>query len=581
MKTWIMVFLFNLALVAMLALPVTAEQSETAARVLLARHNVDSGLYCERALQLEGKELARVYTLDSGGYVVVCADDELPPVLAYSFTSSFAGQDADLLAELITEDICQRLYHLPVDIRVQNRVAWQNLSAPRDPFQQWPPEGSTVTGGWIKTQWTQSAPYNDFCPIDPVTQVRSQAGCPAVAMAQIVNYYQTINGTVFDDSDDYHHNYSGRNFWIDDDYAQHGFPSWPWLNTYLAATMQHYKYNQDQTDSDKAALTWACGAAAQQVYTSSGSGTFSVAQAFAAYQRFGFQGMELLTDTAPDLYNRMAQNMMDARPVHLAVVTPAWDSGHNVVVDGYNTDNFFHLNFGWGGSYSGWYLLPAQIPFNLTVIEGAIVDIQPRQYLFSTPDTLFFLTQESVYQDQTLELINISDAPLTIEAINAYPQYLGVALLILSTEGWVFPVIIPSVQSLILTLQWIWPVDMPRTLINGRIEVTHANGVFSVPMVIENSWFYSDAEDEVQPPGLISVYPNPFGQELHLKSNAPGEITAAVYNLKGQRVATLQGSKDLVWNACDVRGNPVAAGVYLLKVEQSGRMNWRRVLKLH
>ena len=37
----------------------------------------------------------------------------------------------------------------------------------------------------------------------------------------------------------------------------------------------------------------------------------------------------------------------------------------------------FHLNFGWGGPYNGWYLLPDEIPYGLTVIEGAIVDIEP------------------------------------------------------------------------------------------------------------------------------------------------------------------------------------------------------------
>jgi len=67
--------------------------------------------------------------------------------------------------------------------------------------------------------------------------------------------------------------------------------------------------------------------------------------------------------------------MKDSLPAHLAIVDSAWTYGHNVVVDGYNTDNYFHLNFGWGGSYNGWYLLPQEIPYNLTVVEGVIVDI--------------------------------------------------------------------------------------------------------------------------------------------------------------------------------------------------------------
>lgn len=63
---------------------------------------------------------------------------------------------------------------------------------------------------------------------------------------------------------------------------------------------------------------------------------------------------------------------------------PGWQYGHNLVVDGYNTDNYYHLNFGWGGSYDGWYLIPDEIPYGLTVIEGIIVDIlQPNT---GTPD---------------------------------------------------------------------------------------------------------------------------------------------------------------------------------------------------
>ena len=78
-----------------------------------------------------------------------------------------------------------------------------------------------------------------------------------------------------------------------------------------------------------------------------------------------------------DTWNALIENMMDGHPAHLAVVTPQWDSGHNVVVDGYNSDGYFHINFGWTGSYDGWYLLPQELPYNLSVLEGLIVDLFP------------------------------------------------------------------------------------------------------------------------------------------------------------------------------------------------------------
>jgi len=252
-------------------------------------------------------------------------------------------------------------------------------------FEQWPATGD----GWIKTNWTQSPPYNNFCPMDPVTLLRSYAGCPATAMAQIMNFHQTANNTHFDDSDDYYHNYAGRQYWIDDDHDYADFPSFSQLNTYLDTLNAHYLNNSMLTNEDKAALTFACGVAARQVYTSQGSGTFGVNQAYDAYLRFGCNTVDLLDSNDIDLFDRLSQNIKDTLPAHLAVVDESWSTGHNVVVDGYNTDEYYHLNFGWGGSYNGWYLLPQEIPYNLTVIEGVVIDIMEKTITgFNLQETL-------------------------------------------------------------------------------------------------------------------------------------------------------------------------------------------------
>jgi hypothetical protein len=67
---------------------------------------------------------------------------------------------------------------------------------------------------------------------------------------------------------------------------------------------------------------------------------------------------------------------MNALPAHLGLVDPGVTVGHNVVVDGYSSDGFYHFNFGWGGSANGWYTMPpTNIPYNLTVIEGIVLDV--------------------------------------------------------------------------------------------------------------------------------------------------------------------------------------------------------------
>jgi hypothetical protein len=333
----------------------------------------------------EGEPLFYIFNLNPQGYIVVSASYDLPPVIAYSFTSNFIEYDIiNPLYDMLYADITLRLENIqiiPQRIIQERHLQWDSYAKDNPVvsgrFEQWPPEGSTPTGGWILTNWNQNAPYNNFCPIDiPHGGARSIAGCPAVAMAQILNYHNTTNYIQFDDSDDYHHNYGGNNYWIDNDYIAYGFPSFPQLNSYLSILQSHYENQIPLTNNDKAAITFACGVAATQVYNSQGSGTFGVSQAYDAYQRFNCTTVSLLDENDPYLYLRLLNNMKDALPAHLAVVNEDWTIGHNLVVDGYNTDNFYHLNFGWGGSANGWYLIPDEnMPYHLTVIEGVIVDI--------------------------------------------------------------------------------------------------------------------------------------------------------------------------------------------------------------
>ncbi len=329
--------------------------------------------------QIDRILLFYLVTLKPTGFMIISSDYHLPPVVAYSFTSSIHlnSEVHSSFIKFIKMDLQQRISESSNDLY---QTEWTRLLSdpssfqPTILYQQWPPEGYSETEGWIETQWHQDSPFNDLCPIDLESNTRGVAGCPAVAMGQILSYHQTTNGVSFNDTDDYTHNY-GQRFRIDDDYQEYGFPSFPELNNYLETIQTHFDENMPLTDTDKAALIFACGTAATQVYSPQGSGTFGVSQAFEAYQKFNCEQIELLTSDDETLYEQIIENIKIGLPVHLAIVNDAWNAGHNLIIDGYNTDNYYHLNFGWGGSYDGWYDLPDELPYELTVIEGAIVDI--------------------------------------------------------------------------------------------------------------------------------------------------------------------------------------------------------------
>ncbi len=247
-----------------------------------------------------------------------------------------------------------------------------------------------VVQGWaqqplLNTRWTQGSPYNQYCPADPLENNKhSYAGCPAVVMGQILNYLQTTQGTRFDDGDDYYTgNYFGRQFHIDDDCDTYDFPSFPQLNVMLDSVDARFQRCEELSSSLKAAVVFACGVACRQVYSASdsyGSGTFSVDQAYEAYQRFGFEDCMLLRELDSTALALLVSNLQGGYPVHLAVENPAGTSGHNVVVDGYReSDGKFHINFGWSGYMDNWYSLPdpGGFSYGWTKIEGIIVNIIP------------------------------------------------------------------------------------------------------------------------------------------------------------------------------------------------------------
>ncbi len=246
------------------------------------------------------------------------------------------------------------------------------------------PDAATTTlraDGLLTSHWTQDFPYNQFCPRDPVNgNAYSVAGCPAIAMGQIINYLRTTQDTRFTDDDDYNHYYAGRNYVIDDDWASLKFPSFPMLNEMLDSVDATFQRGEELTDELAAALVFACGTACTQVYTSEGSGTFYVDQAFEAYQRFGFTDCVLYREPSDEMYATLISNLQAGYPAHLAVENPAGTVGHNVVVDGYReSDGKFHINFGYGGTLDNWYDIPdPNFYYGMTKVEGIILNIIPK-----------------------------------------------------------------------------------------------------------------------------------------------------------------------------------------------------------
>ena len=85
---------------------------------------------------------------------------------------------------------------------------------------------------------------------------------------------------------------------------------------------------------------------------------------------------------------------------------------------------------------------------------------------------------------------------------------------------------------------------------------------------------------------LSQNYPNPFNPEtvIHYDLPFPSHVKLSVYNIMGQKVATLvdgersAGSHSIVWDGKNNKGESLASGVYLYRMETEGFVQTRKLV---
>ncbi len=409
-KACILTVVFYLILTYSFAL--TTNEIERAASSFLREHNRDFSIKSVKHLQIKGKMKTNVVKLEPTGFILMSDSREDVPVLGYSFSSNL--EICEKYSHTFSKFISKLMLLNSISYSdADNILEWDLLLSGQTidrPVEYWPPDGTTVSGGWIETSWEQYAPYNMFCPNDPTDQSsKSLAGCPSVAMGMIVDYHKQTNNTTFSQSDSYITPY---NYSIGVDYVAWDFLSFSDINSYIGQIQNCYDNNIALNDTLKAALIFACGVSAkQQAYTVSGSGTYFTPQIENGYKRFGFTDAVTLLDSDIDLSERMKQNMKLGMPAQMCALI-ASGGGHQIIVDGYNTNEEFHFNFGWGGMADGWYSFPLSgMPSGLNIFSSVVLDINKDSSNYAD----FSITSpipSSVYGDNECILVaaNLEDA---------------------------------------------------------------------------------------------------------------------------------------------------------------------------
>lgn len=297
-------------------------------------------------------EVLYVFQAKEGGYVIVSGDDNTVPILGYSETGRLDMSNLPEHIQAWLDGYAEQIAFL------QNHP---NVKKAKNTLNE--PAIQPLLG---EIEWNQRTPYNDLCPFDINSyneKVRCPTGCAATAMAQIMYYHHWPKQVMQDIP-----SYLTRGKKIEVPSISAGtLINW---NSILS----QYNGNKE-TDEQKRAvaeLMQICGTSVEMDYESVGSGAYLQDVATALKKYFDYDeavSYVARIDYREEDWNKMIYDELAAgRPVEYSGY-PKSGSGHAFVIDGYASDCFFHVNWGWGGSMNGYFLLSVLNPYDENLIS--------------------------------------------------------------------------------------------------------------------------------------------------------------------------------------------------------------------
>ncbi len=306
-----------------------------------------------------------VFNREEGGFVLVSADTELPDVIGYSTEGSF---DYDKLPPAMKWWLS--------GYEKEIAAVYDGVAVPMKKIKTRSADYVDIEP-LVQTKWDQGAPYNDLCPLEGTNH--AWTGCVATSTSQILNYHKYFKG-------------SGshtdiKNTTMSVDYSTLTI-DWDLMrNTYSSQDKGPNAGTAEQR-AEVAKLMKAVGVAVDMSYSTDGSGAYHQMVASALQKYFGIAKTATFVSRnwySDDEWVELIYNELKAnRPMVYGGASA--NTAHSFVCDGYQADGgYWHMNWGWGGSYDGWFALSCLAPEGIgagggdgdyTLDQQAVIGIQ-------------------------------------------------------------------------------------------------------------------------------------------------------------------------------------------------------------
>lgn len=373
------------------AAPISRQQALQAAMGFLGTQEVTISLPKATTLQTEDPELY-AFNREDGGYVILSGDDAVVPVLGWSDEGRIDLDNLNPSAAWWLGIYKMQIGEMRSSGATMEGAAkkWQSLSA--DAAQTKRDAGSRRTAGtpvveYATAKWDQESPYNEVCS----TKVHKgvSTGCVATAAAIICRYFEwpeSGKGTIpsYKTKTD---NYTVPSVILGHSYDYSQMPLTNGAKT---------SWTSEQKTA-VATLMFELGAMSYMDYSTYVSGTFTpnLVAGLAKYMHYNKQAVEEYRTGYSDAawLALIKQQLKDCGPLLYGGTTSSSES-HQFVFDGYDSQDYFHVNWGWGGDENGWFLLSSlgeSYKFNegQSVVTNLIPDKEDsskyRDYLILSP----------------------------------------------------------------------------------------------------------------------------------------------------------------------------------------------------
>lgn len=352
-----------------------------------------------------------VVEYNGGGLAVISGDRAAPPVLGYCENGNYDTIQMPPGLRYLLNRYAHEIAELRNDtskeaktVREKNNILWDDMLNSTTTTSS----NSNIISPMLTSKWSQGnndlpqqpKHFNRYCP------PKCLAGCTAVAMAQILYYWNCrINPQ---ESHSYYWKKGEKNLSVNFSETQY---QWAKMNDLVA-------------DNYNSLLIYHAGISCDTNYGENGSSSLP------GKARDGFVNFWSINSNADVQWriwhlrtwkDDLKKELDKKRPILYSgggfVLRNIEITGHSWVIDGYDRSDKFHCNWGWGGSHDGYFSLGGFVIYDengkvdarFNELESAIFNVEPVQPTgVGTPQ--FNTSYITVYYDIEGEELEVAPA---------------------------------------------------------------------------------------------------------------------------------------------------------------------------